>query len=144
MVIGVNVADALFPNQTNIAGTFVELAGRQFEIVGVLEKRGKFLGLENLDNTVYIPVTRFTRRFAFFPGIRIAVKVGSLADINDAREEVRGVMRRVRRLAPGDDDDFSVNSLEKLVENFGKLSGIIGSVGLPITAFRSSSAASAS
>jgi putative ABC transport system permease protein len=131
-VLGSELATNFFPHGSAVGQT-IRINDGNFTVVGVLEKRGKFLGLENLDNTAYIPVTRFTRRFAFFPGIRIAVKVGSLADINEAREEVRGVMRRVRRLAPGDDDDFSVNSLEKLVENFSKLSGIIGTVGLFIT-----------
>jgi putative ABC transport system permease protein len=59
--------------------------------------------------------------------------VGSLSKIEDSKEEVRGVMRKVRRLAPGDEDDFGVNSLEKLIEKFQQLSGIIGSVGLFIT-----------
>jgi putative ABC transport system permease protein len=111
----------------------VRINNAKFEVVGILEKRGKFLGLENLDNTVYIPVTRFVRRFAFFPGIRIAVKVGTLSSLDDSKEEVRGVMRRVRRLGPGDPDDFGVNSIEALVTNFKRLSGIIGSVGLFIT-----------
>src|SRR5262249_20334526 len=85
------------------------------------------------DNTVYIPVTRFVRRFAFFPGVRIAVKVGSLSTVDDAKEEVRGVMRRVRRLEPGVDDDFSINSMEFLISRFNRLSMIIGSAGIFIT-----------
>jgi putative ABC transport system permease protein len=131
-VLGADLANSFFPQGAPI-GSQVRINEANFEVVGVLAKRGKFLGLENLDNTVYIPVTRFVRRFAFFPGIRIVVKVGNLSAIEDSKEEVRGVMRRVRRLAPGDEDDFGVNSLEVLVANFRKLSAIIGSVGLFIT-----------
>src|SRR4029077_20595769 len=40
VVIGVNGADALFPNQQGkIAGTQVRMGGYDFEIIGVLEKR---------------------------------------------------------------------------------------------------------
>src|SRR5262245_57602972 len=39
MVIGVNVVEALFPNRASIVGEQVELQGRPFEIIGVLEKR---------------------------------------------------------------------------------------------------------
>src|SRR5262245_42098244 len=39
MVIGVNVVESLFPNQASVAGEQVELLGRPFEIIGVLEKR---------------------------------------------------------------------------------------------------------
>jgi putative ABC transport system permease protein len=131
-VIGSDLSTNFFPFGSAIGKT-VRINNANFEIVGVLERRGKFLGLENLDNSIYIPVTRFVQRLAFFPGIRIAVKVGSLSKIEDSKEEVRGVMRKVRRLAPGDEDDFGVNSLEKLIEKFQQLSGIIGSVGLFIT-----------
>jgi putative ABC transport system permease protein len=131
-VLGSELATNFFPNSSAV-GQQVRINDANFEVVGVLERRGKFLGLENLDNTAYMPVTRFVRRFAFFPGIRIEVKVGSLANVDEAKEELRGVMRKVRRLAPGDPDDFGINSLEKLVENFKQLSGIIGSVGLFIT-----------
>ena len=131
-VIGSDLSTNFFPFGSAVGKT-VRINDANFEIVGVLERRGKFLGLENLDNTIYIPVTRFVKRLAFFPGIRIAVKVGSLSKIEDSKEEVRGVMRKVRRLAPGDEDDFGVNSLEKLIERFQQLSGIIGSVGLFIT-----------
>jgi putative ABC transport system permease protein len=131
-VLGADLANSFFPHGSGI-GTQVRINEANFEVVGVLSKRGKFLGLENMDNTVYIPITRFVRRFAFFPGVRIVVKVGNLSDIDDSKEEVRGVMRRVRRLAPGNEDDFGVNSLEVLVQNFRKLSAVIGTVGLFIT-----------
>ncbi|HZL43441.1 MAG TPA: ABC transporter permease [Verrucomicrobiae bacterium] len=131
-VIGSDLSTNFFPFGSAVGKT-VRINDANFEIVGVLERRGKFLGLENLDNSIYVPVTRFVRRLSFFPGIRIAVKVGSLSKIEDSKEEVRGVMRKVRRLAPGDEDDFGVNSLEKLIEKFQQLSGIIGSVGLFIT-----------
>jgi putative ABC transport system permease protein len=99
----------------------------------VVEKRGKFLGLENLDNTCYVPVTRFATGFIFRPGIRITVKVGSMANIQDAKEEIRGVMRKVRRLAPGDPDDFAVNSQDAFITRFNQMSGVIATVGLFIT-----------
>src|SRR5262245_42393396 len=38
MVIGVNVVEALFPNRASIVGEQIELLGRPFEIIGVLEK----------------------------------------------------------------------------------------------------------
>ena len=56
MVIGVNVAEALFPGRTNVAGTPVRLGDEVFEIVGVMEKRkGSFFGENSEDNAIYIP-----------------------------------------------------------------------------------------
>jgi putative ABC transport system permease protein len=42
-------------------------------------------------------------------------------------------MHRVRRLAPGDEDDFAVNSSELFVTAFNRMSSVIGCVGLFIT-----------
>src|SRR5215475_6603206 len=56
MVIGVNVVESLFPNQASIAGEQVELLGRPFEIIGVLEKRkNTFFGESEEDNAIFIP-----------------------------------------------------------------------------------------
>ncbi len=131
-VIGADLARSFFP-QGFAVGNKVRIDNAPFEVVGVVEKRGKFLGLENLDNTCYVPVTRFAAGFVFRPGIRITVKVGDLANIEDAKEEVRGVMRKVRRLAPGDPDDFAVNSQEAFITTFNRMSRVIASVGLFIT-----------
>jgi putative ABC transport system permease protein len=131
-VLGADVASNFFP-QGNAVGSRIRIEDMSFEVIGVLEKKGKFLGIENMDNTAHIPVTLMARGFTFFPGIRIVVKVGGLEQLDDAREEVRAVMRRVRRLPPTDPDDFSVNSLEAFIEKFTQVSRVIGSVGLFIT-----------
>jgi len=131
-VLGADIANSFFPHG-NAVGSRIRIDDTTFEVIGVLEKRGKFLGLENLDNTAHIPVTRLARGFVFWPGIRIVVKVGGLAQLEDAREEVRHVMRRVRRLPPGEPDDFAINTTEALIETFTRLSRVIGGVGLFIT-----------
>src|SRR5712671_4370082 len=56
IVIGPNVVSALFPNQSTIVGSQVELVGRPFEVIGVLEKRkATFFGESQEDNALYIP-----------------------------------------------------------------------------------------
>ena len=131
-VIGAEIKDSFFPHESAL-GKKIRIDDANFEVIGVLEKRGKLFGLENMDNTAYIPITRLARGFSFWPGVRIVVKVGGLSNLEDAREEVRGVMRRVRRLAPGDDDDFSINSSEMLISTFNRMGGVIAGIGLFIT-----------
>jgi putative ABC transport system permease protein len=131
-VLGADVARNFFPHGGAV-GSRIRIDSMSFEVIGVLEKKGKFLGIENLDKTAHIPVTLMARGFTFFPGIRIVVKVGGLAQLDDAKEEIRAVMRRVRRLPPAEPDDFAVNSLEAFIEKFTQVSKIIGGVGLFIT-----------
>ena len=46
-----------------------------------------------------------------------------LAHLEDAKEELRGVMRQIRHVAPGDPDDFSINQQEQFIELFHKVAG---------------------
>src|SRR5438552_1046282 len=131
-LIGADLAKNFFAPGPAV-GNKIKIDNSSFEVIGVVEKRGKFLGLENLDNTCYVPVTRFAAGFIFRPGVRITVKVGSMVNIDDAKEEIRGVMRKVRRLAPGAPDDFAVNSQEAFITTFNRMSGVIATVGLFIT-----------
>lgn len=131
-VIGADVRDNLFPHEPPL-GKRIRIAGVTYEIVGVLEKRGSFLGFANLDNMVYVPVTRFVTDFYYRPNITIKVKVRSVAEMPEAREELRGIMRRVRRISPGEADDFSIQTQEALLRTFDRMSWVLGSAGLFIT-----------
>ena len=65
--------------------------------------------------------------------MRIDVKVADLQDMEDAKEELRGLMRKLRRLAPGAPDDFAINQQDMFVQTFKRVGGTIASVGLFIT-----------
>jgi putative ABC transport system permease protein len=131
-VLGADIANSFFP-QGDAVGNKIRIDDANYRVIGVLEKRGKFLGLENMDNTTFIPITRLSREFTFWRGIRIVVKAGKLSEMEDSKDEVRGVMRRVRHLAPGDEDDFSINSMETFISTFRKMGSVIAGVGLFIT-----------
>ena len=131
-VIGADLARSFFSHIPAV-GHKIKIDDAPFEVIGVIEKRGKFLGLENLDNTCYVPITRFSTGFIFRPGIRITIKTGNVANVGDATEEIRGIMRKVRRLAPADPDDFAINSQEAFITAFKRMSNVIASIGLFIT-----------
>jgi putative ABC transport system permease protein len=61
------------------------------------------------------------------------VKVSNVAALEDAREELRQAMRRVRHLAPGEPDDFSINQQQQFIRVFQQVGGTIAVVGLFIT-----------
>ena len=62
VVIGKDVQDALFAN-LNPVGKYVRISGQRFEVIGVLAKQGKFLGLESFDNQVQLPLNTFERLY---------------------------------------------------------------------------------
>jgi putative ABC transport system permease protein len=116
-VIGAEVATNLFRNEPAI-GSRIKIEDQSFEVIGVLEKQGSFLGMFSLDNRVVIPLKQFISSIWSNPSIDIEVKAKKLVELDEAREELRQVMRRVRRLAPGDPDDFAINQQEQFVEMF--------------------------
>ena len=132
VVLGYEIANQLFPNDYPLGKT-VKLEGRSFRVIGVLEKQGSFLGLFSLDNRVVIPIEKFRRMFGFRRDITITVKVPSVDQLDNAREEVRGIMRKIRRVEPGQPDDFAINQQELFTNTFNQIGLVIASVGLFIT-----------
>ena len=122
----------MFRNEPPI-GQRVKIQNQSFEVIGVLEKQGGFLGGFSLDNRVIIPLKQFISSIWSNPSIEIEVKAKQLVDLNEAREELRQVMRRVRRLAPNDPDDFAINQQDQFVQMFHHVAGTIAVVGLFVT-----------
>jgi putative ABC transport system permease protein len=132
-VLGYEVAKKLFPGNFDPIGQSVKIAGRTFRVVGVLEKQGNFLGMFSLDYRVVIPVGQFIKMFPWRRGAVISVKVKDIALIEDAIDELRGIMRRVRKLKPTQEDDFAINRQELFLNAYNQTVGLIGVIGLGIT-----------
>jgi len=132
-VLGSEVAEALFPVETPI-GKRIKVGDYPYRVVGVLEKQGSFMGLESFDNRVYLPITRFFKEFRHRRGgIQIWVKAASANNVDETKEEVRGILRNVRKVAPGKEDDFAINQQEFFIQTFNQIGGVIAAVGLFIT-----------
>ena len=131
-VIGSDIAENLFPNENPIMKS-VKLGSHPYRIVGVLEKQGSMFG-QTMDTRVYVPIFRFFREFrSFRSGVDIWVKAASLEDLENTKEELRGIMRKARRIEPGGKDDFAINQQELLIQTFNAIGGVIAAVGLFIT-----------
>jgi len=131
-VIGSEIAANLFLHETPL-GQKIKVGPRSFEVIGVLQKQGNFLGRFSLDNQVIIPAKQFISGFWNNPDFEIQVKVNDVSQLEEAKEELRGVMRKIRRVSPGDPDDFTINQQEEFLQMFNRVQATIGGVGLFIT-----------
>ncbi|MDA7511215.1 FtsX-like permease family protein, partial [Verrucomicrobia bacterium] len=113
-------------------GERIKIQGKKYEVIGVLEKLGGFL-FGDADNQVMVPITRFVTDFAYNPDVSISVKAVNADMLDDTRIEVRGIMRKIRRIRPGDDDDFAVNQQGMLMDALMQTGGTIAAGGLLIT-----------
>ena len=131
-VLGSQVASNLFLHESPL-GKSIRVGEYVFEVVGVLEQMGSFLGEFSLDNQVVIPVKQMLACFSSRPFFGIQVKAVSLERLEESKEELRGVLRKIRRVPPGDEDDFSINQQEMFINTFHRVAGTIAVVGLFIT-----------
>ncbi len=130
-VLGFSLAAKLFPRSSPL-GRRIRIRGKKFEVVGVLEKLGGFL-FEDMDNQVIVPIACLVADMVWNPTVSIGVKAAGTELLDDARIETRGIMRKIRRLAPSEKDDFAINQQSKLIEEFLKAGGAIAAGGLLIT-----------
>jgi len=131
-VIGSQTATNLFKGEPPL-GNRIQIGGSAFEVIGVLEKQGDFLGTFSLDNQVIIPIGQLTSLFWNYPDYQVQIKVRDMDSMEDAREEVRGVFRKIRHVRPGDEDDFAINQQDQFIKTFNRVAGVIATAGLFIT-----------
>ncbi|HKB88906.1 MAG TPA: ABC transporter permease, partial [Opitutaceae bacterium] len=131
-VLGYDVADALFPNQSAL-DKVVMIGGREFKVLGTLTKQGSFLGIFSFDSQAIIPLTAFKKYFSRWQEGELRVKVKDKTRMAAAKDELIGSMRRVRGLGPEQKDNFSVNESQAFKEQLDPIKNGIALAGLFIT-----------
>jgi len=130
-VIGATVATNLFQRESPL-GSKVVIGNIPFEVVGVLEKQGGLFG-DGADNRVIVPLRQLLAHFDDSPDLEIQVKVRDMDQVDDAKDELRSAMRRLRRLAPNQPDNFAINQSDQILTLFHTIGGTIAAIGLFVT-----------
>jgi putative ABC transport system permease protein len=132
VVLGQTVRKDLFPEEDPIDKQ-VKINGLPFRVIGVMEEKGaSFLG--DQDAIAFIPLSTAQERL--FPqlaqaqtGDRIVstiyLQVTSDAVRPQVEADVREILRERHRLAPDDEDDFSIISQTELLETFGAVTSVL-------------------
>jgi len=131
-VLGLDIANALFPSE-NPLGQTVRIGSSQFRVIGVFARQGTFLGLFSWDQQVVIPVGAFKKYFVAEEDAAIRVKVKDKLQMAEAKEELTGIMRRLRGLLPEQRDDFSINETQAFRSTIGPIKTGIALAGIFIT-----------
>ncbi len=133
-VVGQDIAEGLFPNE-NAVGKDIKINGLPLKIVGVLEKQGSgFLGSFSLDGQIIMPLKVFERIFGDRGNMRIDIKVKNPEKIEEAKEEITAIFRTIRKVPPGEANDFAVNQQDAFTDMYDQTVGIIATAGIVITA----------
>jgi putative ABC transport system permease protein len=135
VVIGTTVAEGLFGAVSSV-NKEVLIGPSKFRVVGVLEKQGgNTFGGPDFDRQVFIPITAFIKQFGgrHAGEVDIAVKAPAPEAVAELEYEVTGEMRRIRKLRPAEDDNFSLNQLDSLMGAFNSVVGVVLIIGLLVT-----------
>ena len=111
-VLGAELATKLFEDK-NPVGTRIKIDGLKYTVIGVLQKQGEFFG-QSRDNYAIVPIGTFRGVFGRHRGLQIAVSTDNSERFDDLKEELRGILRRERKVPPDEEDDFALNELTQL------------------------------
>ncbi len=136
-IIGSEIATSLFGTSEPV-GRKIKTFNRQVEVIGVFKKEGSISFGNSNDRMVMLPVN-FARAFIDLKseniGASLIVKAKPLVSNDELSDELTGIMRSVRKLKPGSDNNFSINKSEILNQGFDAVFGVIGMVGWIIGGF---------
>jgi putative ABC transport system permease protein len=131
-LIGFANAESLFGSTSRAVGKPIEIKGKKVTIVGVIKKEGtNFIGW-NYDNCIMLPYKFCKQIFKEENSNPILIANGKKEVTTAAlSDELRGIMRQIRKLGPKDEDNFSLNSVEafsKAITGFFSVLNIVGAI----------------
>jgi putative ABC transport system permease protein len=116
-VLGNSLARTIFPVGQAV-GERVKIDGLNYIVIGVLQPKGGSLGGDQ-DKFAVIPLTTGLNRFGYiWRSMDILVQARDRASFDACVEEVRGNLRIIRKVPPGEPDSFEVSSNDSLISQF--------------------------
>ncbi|HUE36432.1 MAG TPA: ABC transporter permease [Candidatus Acidoferrum sp.] len=116
-VLGSALAKAAFPYGSAV-GEDIKINGYKYQVIGVLAPNGNSLGGRE-DNFAIIPITTGLNRYGRWrDDLTILVMARDADSYDDCMEQARGIMRAIRKVPPGTDDDFEMISNDSLIAQF--------------------------
>jgi putative ABC transport system permease protein len=126
-VAGFEVADKLFDDPGRAVGQKVRVAGREVTIKGVIAPKGRVLG-QSFDGFVLLPISTFESLYGRRLTTTVSVKMSDAEQLEGAMARAEEAMRIVRRLRPGEPDDFTVDKADNLVTFWKTLTRLLFTV----------------
>ena len=134
LVIGVNAADALFPNKEGeIVGKSVRMNGAIWEIIGVLEKRKTgFFGENEEDGKVFLPF-RTARKVAPQRDYLLHIISAKAGQVQTALLDAESVLRGRRSVKHGEPNNFDIKTADNFIEEFDSITAMVGLIAIAIS-----------
>ena len=120
VILGMDIVDKLFP-YTNPIGEEVRIHGQKFQVIGIFEAQGNSVFGQSRDNRAAIPITVWQEIYGKTRSINITVMAKSAELFDQAQDEVIGLLRKIRKVQPGEENDFDIFYNQSLIDSFNSV-----------------------
>ncbi len=126
VVIGSDVIKRFFLNEDPVGKTLL-IDGHPFQIVGALEERKEFLGDNGNNRIAFIPYFTYKK---LYPNAKEnwITALAFPGKVDQAIDEVTGVLRRLRKDKPSEPDSFGISTVDSFIQQFHQITGTIALV----------------
>jgi putative ABC transport system permease protein len=115
-VLMADVVKKLFPHGGAV-GSSIKIGTQRYTVVGTYESKGSSMGGDS-ENKVIVPLSTFLHQYGKIRSVYIKVKAKGPETYDNCLEETRMILRTLRKVAPGDEDNFSISSNDSLIATF--------------------------
>ncbi|MDX1672886.1 MAG: ABC transporter permease [Balneolaceae bacterium] len=122
-IIGQDVNEILFDIEYPLGKT-IRVDGRPYTVIGLVEERGTVFG-QSLDNFVLLPYSTAINAYGPDRNIDIQVKAPSMTLLESTMDELTGLLRTIRKVPPGEENDFEIETNESLSGVFDQFTGVL-------------------
>ncbi len=124
VVIGSKVKEELFANNENVIGEKIKIKGKNFRVIGILEKKGA--SLISFDEAMFVP---YTTAQQYILGIKyfnhIIIEADTDEHVEQTVEDIKRTLRNTHDITGSEEDDFNVSSQADALEMVGTVMNII-------------------
>ncbi len=110
------IARTLFPFGSPI-GQRIRVASINYTVVGIFERAAS----SDTSGIVVMPLTTGLNRYGRRRDLSILVQVDEPEAFNDTVEQARGLLRSIRKVPPGAEDDFEILTSDSMIAQFQKV-----------------------
>ena len=135
VIIGDGIAENLFENEYPI-GKSIKIFGNKLTVIGILTKQGDGSFGSSTDEQVFVPMN-FARNYINLRHIGTTILVRAKPNVSNIqlKDEITGIMRSIRKVKPGEENNFALNEISVLDQGLQSFFSGIAVIGWIIGAF---------